>query len=259
MPGSYLKKHVCALSLSLEAIVLHSLMCSTLCLQALSSWLCSSLKTTRTREETVVVFLLLRIHSFRSLRHSSFFSEPDRSPCILLSPPPRDRSLCVFFSLTTRSPYTTHASLGTNQISLHYSRISRNQPDLVLSLVGRSIDRLRGSWYMSLYSLAKQVCFAVCFVGWRIGSLIHGSRGFADTEREWAWSGCHNWFSWLLLLMCWYSCRVREILFHPNSKSLSFFFGGFAWPSWCLKHVLSFEPIVACFLFGRVLTVPGNS
>jgi hypothetical protein len=134
------------LSLSLEAIVLHSLMCSTLCLQALSSWLCSSLKTTRTREETVVVFLLLRIHSFRSLRHSSFFSEPDRSPCILLSPPPRDRSLCVFFSLTTRSPYTTHASLGTNQISLHYSRISRNQPDLVLSLVGRSIDRLRGSW-----------------------------------------------------------------------------------------------------------------
>jgi hypothetical protein len=33
------KKHVCASSLSLGAIVLHSLMRSTLCLQALSSWL----------------------------------------------------------------------------------------------------------------------------------------------------------------------------------------------------------------------------
>jgi len=33
------KKHVCALSLSLGTIVLHSLMHSTLCLQALSSWL----------------------------------------------------------------------------------------------------------------------------------------------------------------------------------------------------------------------------
>jgi hypothetical protein len=37
----------------------------------------------------------------------------------------------------------------------------------------------------------------VCFVGWRIGSLIHGSRGFAEREREWAWSGC----SQLILLV----------------------------------------------------------
>jgi hypothetical protein len=73
--------------------------------------------------------------------------------------------------------------ISENQISLRDSRISQNQPDLVLSLVGRSIDRLRGSCLTSLYSLAKQVCFAVCFVVWRNGSLIHGSHGFAKTER----------------------------------------------------------------------------
>jgi hypothetical protein len=58
-----------------------------------------------------------------------------------------------------------------------------------------------------VYSLAKQVCFAVCFVVWRNGSLIHGSRGFAETDREWAWSGC----SQLILLVAaadvWYSAQ----------------------------------------------------
>ncbi len=35
--------------------------------------------------------------------------------------------------------------------------------------------------------------------------------------------------------------RFVSKMFHPNSKSLSFFFGGFVWLSWCMKQVLSFE------------------
>jgi hypothetical protein len=115
------------------------------------------------------------------------------------------------FCLRTRS-ISLRLLISENQISLRDSRISQNQPDLVLSLVGRSIDRWRGGCLTSLYSPAKHVCFTVCFVVWRNGSLIHGSRGFAETEREWAWSGC----SQLILLVAaadvWYSCREREIL-----------------------------------------------
>ncbi len=102
--------------------------------------------------------------------------------------------------------------ISENQISLRDSRISQNQPDLVLFLVGRSIDRLRGSYLTSLYSLAKQVCFAVCFVVWRNGSLIHGSRGFAETDREWAWSGCSELILLVAAADVWYSCTEREIL-----------------------------------------------
>jgi hypothetical protein len=97
--------------------------------------------------------------------------------------------LHLIISSATRS-ISLRLLISENQISLRDSRISQNQPDPVFSLVGRSIDRLRGSCLASLYSLAKQVCFAVCFVVWRNGSLIHGSRGFAETEREWAWSRC---------------------------------------------------------------------
>jgi hypothetical protein len=95
----------------------------------------------------------------------------------------RSISLHLIVSTAARS-ISLRLLLSDSQISLHYSRISRNQLDLVLSLVGRSIDRLRGSWYTSLYSLAEQVCFAVCFVGWRIGSLIHGSMLFLVEGRS---------------------------------------------------------------------------
>ncbi len=125
----------------------------------------------------------------------------------------RTRSISshLIISSATRS-ISLRLLVSENQISLRDPRISQNQPDLVLSLVGRSFDRLRGSRLTSLHSLAEQVCFAVCFVVWRNGSLIHGSHGFAETEREWAWSGC----SQLILLVAaadvWYSCREREIL-----------------------------------------------
>jgi hypothetical protein len=121
----------------------------------------------------------------------------------------RTRSISVHLIISSAMrSISLRLLISENQISLRDSRISQNQPDLVLSLVGRSIDRLRGSCLTSLYSLAKQVCFVV----WRNGSLIHGSHGFAKTEREWAWSGC----SLLILLVAaadvWYSCREREIL-----------------------------------------------
>jgi hypothetical protein len=63
----------------------------------------------------------------------------------------------------------------------------------------------------SLYSLAKQVCFAVCFVVWRNCSLIHGSCGFAETEREWAWSGCSQLIRLVAAADVWYSCRKRDL------------------------------------------------
>lgn len=169
---------------------------------------------------------LKKQHEEEAFGCSCLFRRSPGLACSLSSPPQGKRRSSRFFS----SEYIpSDPCLSQNQIDLLASYcLQRHEIDLLTRLthlseptrsgslsrrsVGRSIDRLRGSCLASLYSLAKQVCFASCFVVWRNGSLIHGSRGFAETEREWAWSGC----SQLILLVAaadvWYSCREREIL-----------------------------------------------
>jgi hypothetical protein len=84
-----------------------------------------------------------------------------------------------FFCLRTRSIFL-RLLISENQISLRDSRISQNQPDLVLFLVGRSIDRVRGSYLTYTLSQSKFVLHCVLLSG----EMAHSSMDHVDLLRR---------------------------------------------------------------------------
>ncbi len=135
----------------------------------------------------VNVFYFLSSGTFKlTLQFTEDHPNRGRDGCRVSSPPNtflqilatqlfclRTRSISLHLIISTAARLISlRLLLSDNQISLHYSRISRNQPDLVLSLVGRSIDRLRGSWYTVTVLSRKASLFCNVFC-WLENRLAH--------------------------------------------------------------------------------------
>jgi hypothetical protein len=154
------------LSLCFEAIVLHSVMCFTLCLQALSNWLCSSLKTTQTSLQLCALFLKC---STQTVSHYPFSLE----------------DLCGLLDVWSR------CSVLSNSCMLHFWACAHCSWKLVDDVSIESLLR-RGLWsilvawvassfecclYSRLFWLAHTSVFA-CMLLW-LTLLVH-SAVYAD-------------------------------------------------------------------------------
>jgi hypothetical protein len=91
--------------------------------------------------------------------------------------------LHLIISSATRS-ISLRLLISKNQISLRDSRISQNQPDLVLSLVGRSVDRsiVCEEVVWRLYTLSQSKFVLQCVL--LSGETAHSSMDHVDLLRR---------------------------------------------------------------------------